>query len=66
MEKLEANINSSLQGVDVITPTQLEAAIDKLPANWMIWEDLVCTHNLLQANVLGGNMTPFSGNEYYE
>jgi len=65
LEKLETTINSSPEGVDAITPTQLEAAIDKLPANWMVWEDLVCTHDLLQANVLDGNITPFVGNEYY-
>lgn len=47
LEKLETIINLFLEDVNVITSTQLEVAIDKLLANWIIWKNLVCTHDLL-------------------
>lgn len=65
LEKLEKTIKSSPGRVDAITPTELEAAIDKLPAKWMVWEDLFGTYNLLDVNVLGDRMKPFGNNQYF-
>lgn len=66
LEKLEMIIKSFPGGVDAITPTDLEAAIDQLPVNWMFWENIVQTHDLLEADVLGGTVKPFRDNEYFE
>lgn len=65
LEKLATTIKSSPDGADAITSTELETAIDTLPTSWMVWEDLVATHKLLDENVLGGRMKPFGGNQYF-
>ncbi len=65
LEQMETDINSPLGGVDAITPTDLEAAIDALPPKWMVWEDLILTHDHIQTNVFKNKMTPFADKMYY-
>jgi hypothetical protein len=65
LEDLSVGINSTLEDPDAVTPAALEAAILRLPPNWMIWKGFVVTYYQIQDTVLDGKMIPFANKLEY-